>query len=84
MNGQSNFTESDSGQENSGDGRKFREVSNFKKSSQYDPISASLNSSSNVRISTVKNSSSSPYFFTGGEGPIVNKLNFLSEKVCKI
>ena len=78
---QNSFRDSDSGQENSNDVRKFKEISNFKKPSQFDPISASLNTS-NVKISHIKNASSMPY--STGDNAIVNKLNFLSEKIHKI
>ena len=76
------FRDSDWDQDNSSDGRKFKEISNFKKPSQFDPISVSLNTSSAVRILHVKNASFMPY--STGENAIVNKLNFLSEKIHKI
>ncbi len=76
------FRDSDSDQDNSSDGKKFKEIGNFIKPSQFDPISVSLNTSSAVRILHVKNSSSMPY--STGENAIVNKLNLLSVKIHKI
>jgi hypothetical protein len=54
LNGQNSFRDSDSGNENSGDNRKFKEITNVKRPSQFDPLSVSLNST-NVRTSHVKN-----------------------------
>jgi hypothetical protein len=79
---QNSLRDQDSSHESTSDGKKFKEISNFKKPSQFDSISNSSNTSSNVRISNAKNSSSMPYYT--GENAIVNKLNLLSDKIHKM